>query len=111
MDMYSLLCPNKILTYFVQKSGDLVYPLPFGKEFFASEFSSEVADLKNSVRSRMNASSSCAAYFVYAHVENVAKDWIHIDLAGPSFVKERGTGFGVHLLAKMALNYEGTLAQ
>jgi probable aminopeptidase NPEPL1 len=87
-------------------TGDLLYALPFGPEFHAREFKSEVADMKNSVKSRMNASSSCAAYFVYAHIQGKAGDWLHIDIAGPSFIGERGTGFGVHALSRLSQNYK-----
>ena len=37
------------------RSGDLVFPLPYCPEFFQSEFKSEVADMKNSVKRRNNA--------------------------------------------------------
>ena len=88
-------------------SGDLAHPLPFCPEFFRSEFSSKVADMKNSVKDRMNASSSCAANFV---LEHVAKDykggWLHVDIAGPAWAGERGTGYGVGLLLKL-LNVPG----
>jgi probable aminopeptidase NPEPL1 len=80
-------------------SGDLVHPLPFAPEFFKSEFKSPVADMRNSVKNRMNAQSSCAGQFVYNHIEDTQVRWGHVDLAGPAFRNERGTGFGVALLA------------
>ena len=52
--------------------GDLVHPLPFVPEFYRGEFASKIADMKNSVKDRMNAQSSCAGQFVFNHV---AKDW------------------------------------
>lgn len=79
-------------------SGDLVFPLPFCPEFYQSEFESQVADMKNSVKSRMNAQSSCAAQFVYSHIDDIDVPWLHIDLAGPAFRGERATGYGVALL-------------
>jgi probable aminopeptidase NPEPL1 len=86
-------------------SGDLVHPLPFAPELFQAEFASPVADMRNSVANRMNAQSSCAAQFVYAHLEGAAgarqRRWVHIDLAGPAFPKDRGTGYGVALIAEI----------
>lgn len=81
-------------------SGDLVHPLPFAPEFFKSEFDSPVADMCNSVRSRSNAPSACAAQFVYWQIEDTGAKWLHIDLAGPAFPKNRATGFGVALVAE-----------
>ena len=87
-------------------SGDLAHPLPFAPEFFNSEFDSKVADMKNSVKNRANAQSSCAAQFVYNHVDNEWKEkggkWLHVDMAGPSTHDSgRGTGYGVGLLVSL----------
>lgn len=81
--------------------GDLVHPLPYCPEFFRKEFRSEVADMKNSVKNRSNAQSSCAAQFVGEHLGDFEGDWLHVDLAGPSTWDERGTGFGVALLLEL----------
>lgn len=81
-------------------SGDLVHPLPFAPEFYKQEFESNVADMVNSVKNRMNAQSACAAQFVYWHMDDTKAQWCHVDLAGPSFPKNRGTGFGVALLSE-----------
>lgn len=89
-----------------RKSGDLTHPLPFAPEFFKPEFKSEVADMKNSVKNRANAQSSCAGQFVYNHLEDTPVRWTHIDLAGPAFRGERGTGFGVALISRMVLDLE-----
>ena len=86
------------------KSGDLTHALPFAPEFYKPEFKSEIADMKNSVKNRANAQSSCAAQFVYNHLEDTPVRWGHIDLAGPAFRGERGTGFGVALLSRMVLD-------
>lgn len=80
-------------------SGDLTFPLPFSPEMFQAEFSSKVADMKNSVANRMNAQSSCAAQFIYSHIEDLDLPWLHVDMAGPASHEERGTGYGVALLA------------
>lgn len=81
-----------------RRTGDLVHPLPYCPEFFRKEFKSKVADLKNSVKDRMNAQSSCAAQFVAEHLVNFDGRWLHLDIAGPSGDGELGTGYGVALL-------------
>ncbi len=97
-----------------RRSGDLVHPLPYHPAFFAPEFKSKVADLKNSVSDRMNGQTSAAAQFVAEHLSGPRPKspggdgtqepfrfqgrWLHVDLAGPATVDERGTGFGVALL-------------
>ncbi|MFV8755711.1 M17 family metallopeptidase [Nannocystaceae bacterium ST9] len=86
------------------RSGDLVHPLPFAPELYRAEFSSVVADMCNSVHNRNNAQSACAAQFVYNHLEGVDVKWAHVDLAGPSFPKDRATGYGVALLAQAVLD-------
>lgn len=79
-------------------SGDTVHPLPFVPEWYAAEFESKVADMKNSVKDRSNAQSSCAANFVHEHLNDAFDGgWLHVDLAGPAWLDERGTGFGVGL--------------
>lgn len=58
----------------------------------------QVADMKNSVKNRANAQSSCAGSFIHAHLHPTFDGpWVHVDLAGPSYIDERGTGFGVGL--------------
>lgn len=80
-------------------SGDFVYPLLYAPELLKSEFNSKVADMKNSVKDRGNAQSSCAGHFVEAHLdENYDGDWVHVDMAGPSTKNERATGYGVALV-------------
>ncbi len=87
-----------------RRVGDLAHPLPFAPELFRREFESKVADMTNSVSNRMNAQSSCAAQFVYNHIEDAPgarrRRFCHIDLAGPAFPHGRGTGYGVALLAQ-----------
>ncbi len=83
-------------------SGDLAFPMPFAPEFFQNEFRSKVADMKNSVADRMNAQSSCAGQFIYSHIDDLDTPWLHIDIAGPAFREERGTGYGVALVAALA---------
>ena len=103
-----------------RRSGDLVHPLPYHPAFFAPEFKSKVADLKNSVSDRMNGQTSCAAQFVAEHLSGprpAREDaegpfhfegrWLHVDLAGPATVDERGTGFGVALLYDLFVRASG----
>ncbi len=85
-------------------TGELCHPLPFAPELYRKEFDSPVADMRNSVKDRMNAQTACAAQFVYAHMEDARgarrRRWGHVDLAGPAFRDERGTGYGAALLAR-----------
>jgi len=104
----AIVCNDDKLEKMVQAagtiSGDLAHPLPFAPEFYKSEFHSEVADMCNSVRNRMNAQSACAAQFVYWQMEGTKAKWCHIDLAGPAFPKMRATGFGVALISEAIRN-------
>ncbi|MFO0747689.1 MAG: leucyl aminopeptidase family protein [Myxococcota bacterium] len=83
-----------------KSSGDLCFALPYAPELFRHEFASPVADLRNSVKDRMNAQSSCAAQFVAESVDAHAR-WLHVDMAGPVSARDRGTGFGVALLLEL----------
>jgi probable aminopeptidase NPEPL1 len=82
-----------------RRTGDLTHPLLFLPEFLKSEFESKVADMRNSVKDRMNAQSSAAGQFVYNHIEDLDVPWLHLDIAGPAFRDGRGTGHGVALIA------------
>lgn len=82
-------------------SGDLVHPLPYAPEFFRGEFKSDLADLKNSVKDRMNAQSSCAAQFIAEQLGDFAGGWLHVDIAGPVEAESRATGYGVALLMSL----------
>jgi probable aminopeptidase NPEPL1 len=81
-------------------TGDLAHPLPYLPEVFQAEFASPVADMKNSVKDRSNAGSACAGQFVGSHLGTFVDEgrWLHVDMAYPAFVGERGTGYGVALL-------------
>lgn len=77
-------------------SGDLCYPLLYAPELLLDEFKSEVADMKNSVKDRSNAQTSCAGHFIEAHLhEDYQGGWIHVDMAGPAVSGERSTGFQI----------------
>ncbi len=82
-------------------SGDHCMPLLWSPEIFRAEFKSKVADMRNSVADRMNASTSAAGFFVYSHVEDCDLRFLHIDLAGPAFPDDRATGYGVALISEV----------
>ncbi|CAE7447872.1 Npepl1 [Symbiodinium sp. CCMP2592] len=81
-------------------SGEGAHPGLFAPELLLSEFDSEFADMKNSVKDRSNAQSSCAGLFIYKHLKHAGHQgrWIHCDMYYPSFVGEYATGYGVGLL-------------
>merc|ERR1712212_865004 len=80
-------------------SGDLCFPSVYCLEFHFPEFTSAVADMKNSVADRNNGQPSCAGLFIHAHLGfDWTGVWMHIDMAAPSAVGERATGYGVSLL-------------
>lgn len=84
------------------KSGDLVFPIPYCPELHFSEFSSAVADMKNSVAERSNAQPSCAGLFIASHLGfDYPGIWIHVDMATPVHSGERATGYGVALLTTL----------
>jgi probable aminopeptidase NPEPL1 len=79
--------------------GEPAHALPYAPELFRKEFKSAVADMRNSVKDRANAQSSCAGQFVANHLPEDAPPWLHVDLAGPAWNGDgRGTGYGVGLL-------------
>ena len=83
-------------------SGDLCYPLLYAPELLKGEFSSKVADMKNSVKDRSNAQCSCAGHFIESHIDpSYEGGWLHVDMAGPGTKGERGTGYGVGLVLSL----------
>ncbi len=101
--------PNKRLAAIVdagERSGDRVHPMPM-YDHYAELLKSDVADMKN-IGGR-EAGSITAAKFLERFVEY---PWIHIDMAGPSFIRTArpyhpvgGTGYGVRLLAEFLRDY------
>lgn len=84
------------------RAGEPVHPLLYAPELHRREFRSVVADMKNSVKDRMNAQASCAAQFIANHLPEPAPEWVHVDMAGPAGDGDgRGTGFGVGLLLEL----------
>lgn len=59
-------------------TGDLCFPLLYAPELLKKEFNSKVADMKNSVKNRSNAQTSCAGHFIESHIdESYEGDWVH----------------------------------
>jgi len=82
-------------------SGDLCFPLLYYPALM-EEFKSEVADMKNSVKDRSNAQTSCAGHFIESHLDDsYCGGWLHIDMAGPGSDGERATGYGVGLVLSL----------
>ena len=80
-------------------AGETCFPLVYAPELFRKEFDSPVADMKNSVKDRGNAQSSCAGQFIGNHLPEDTPRWLHVDIAGPATDSgDRGTGYGVGLL-------------
>ncbi|CAJ1947363.1 unnamed protein product [Cylindrotheca closterium] len=97
-----------------KSSGDLCHPMPYAPEFFRPEYSSAVADMKNSVADRANAQVSCAGQFIANHMGSFLEDggkWVHIDMAYCVFDKkdERATGYGVGLLYSIVQSIESNI--
>ncbi|XP_059089693.1 probable aminopeptidase NPEPL1 [Tigriopus californicus] len=90
-------------------SGDLSFPIVFCPELHYSEFSSAVADMKNSVGDRSNAQSSCAGLFIFSHLGfDFPGVWVHIDMAYPVSAGDRATGYGVALLNTLFGKFSGS---
>ncbi|NOY28580.1 MAG: leucyl aminopeptidase family protein [Oligoflexia bacterium] len=85
-----------------KRAGEPVYPFVYAPELFRKEFKSTLADMKNSVKDRMNAQSSCAGQFISNHLPTDPPRWVHVDIAGPAWgPNDRGTGYGVGLLLEL----------
>lgn len=79
--------------------GEPVFPMLYAPDMLIEEFKSDVADMKNSCKDRMNAQSSCAGHFVEKHLAKEYRgEYAHIDIAGPAWDGERATGYGAVLL-------------
>jgi probable aminopeptidase NPEPL1 len=83
-------------------SGDLAFPIVYCPEFHKPLFKSEVADMKNSVSNRIDATASASGWFIYENMNAAGYSgrWAHIDMAGPATFSStgRGTGYGVGLI-------------
>ena len=87
-------------------TGELLTSLPFAPEYFEDELLSEIADMHNSVKDRMNAPASGAAQFLFSHIEEADVPWAHIDMAGQACcTKGVATGYGVTLLYNFVMEF------
>ena len=59
--------------------------------------------MKNTQKTRTNCGSASAGIFVWKHLTSAGFEgkWLHIDMAYPSHIGERATGYGVALLCKI----------
>lgn len=80
-----------------KRTKDRVVELPLLDEFVKNN-QSKIADVKNA-EYKCGASTIHAGAFL-SHFINKKQNWIHIDIAGPSFLKNRTTGFGVKLITE-----------
>ncbi|MDG1481237.1 MAG: leucyl aminopeptidase family protein [Myxococcota bacterium] len=99
----ALYCNNEALEQKAvvagRAAGEPCHPLIYAPELFRKEFRSAIADMKNSVKDRANAQTSCAGQFIGNHLPENPPRWLHVDLAGPAWGHDdRGTGYGVGLL-------------
>lgn len=70
-------------------------------EHCTADLKSNCADMKNYVvGSNEGSPALTAALFIRAHIDD-AQDWTHVDIAAPSFYKERSTAHGVALLCAL----------
>ena len=82
-------------------SGDHCMPILFSPEYHIGDYKSNVADMRNSVADRSNAPSSASGLWVWLHLDDLDLRWAHIDLAGPAFIDNRGSGYGVGLIFEL----------
>ncbi len=80
------------------ESGDHCMPVLFTPELHTGEYKSNVADMRNSVADRANAATSASGLWIWLHIDDLDIRWAHIDLAGPAFLDNRGSGYGVGLI-------------
>merc|ERR1712007_241169 len=96
-----------------RESGDMVHPGIFAPELLMQEFDSDFADMKNSVKNRSNAQSSCAGLFIHRHLTNCGYDgrWLHIDMASPVHAPlgDFATGWGVGVISHYLSNFHAPL--
>lgn len=82
-------------------AGQLAHPVPYAPELYRREFTSQVADMKNSVKDRSNAQVSCVGQFIGNHLVGFGGHWLHVDMAAPAVSAGRGTGFGAAFLVAL----------
>jgi len=84
-------------------TGDYAFPILYAPELHLHEFNSTIADMRNSVKNRVNAQCSCAGSFILRHLFAAGYDGpaLHVDMAYPVKEADRATGYGVALICKL----------
>jgi leucyl aminopeptidase len=82
-----------------KQTNDRLVEMPLLKEF-VSHTKSNIADVKNAEYKCDKTSTAHAGAFLSNFVDEKS-NWIHIDVAGPSFIKQRTQGYGVRLLTEV----------
>ncbi|HBD07097.1 MAG TPA: leucyl aminopeptidase [Syntrophobacteraceae bacterium] len=89
--------------------GERLWPLPLW-DFYQDDLKSDVADCKN-VGAARKAGSIIGGMFLKQFVPDEIP-WVHLDIAGPAWadkdlpiIPKGGTGFGVRLLAELAMRW------
>ena len=81
-----------------KKTNDRLVEMPLFKEFIKNT-KSNIADIKNAEFKCDRASTINAGAFLSNFVDEDL-DWIHLDVAGPTFMGQRTKGYGVRLLTQ-----------
>ncbi len=84
------------------KTGDRLVKLPLYQEFI-NHTKSKIADVKNS-EYKCRAGTIQAGAFL-SHFVKKESNWIHLDVAGPTFFNGRTQSYGVRLLTKIVKEY------
>ena len=82
-----------------KKTNDRLVEMPLYKEFIKNT-ESKIADVKNAEFKCDRASTINAGAFLSNFVDDKL-DWIHLDVAGPTFMGEKTKGYGVRLLTEV----------
>nr|2HB6_A Chain A, Leucine aminopeptidase 1 [Caenorhabditis elegans]2HB6_B Chain B, Leucine aminopeptidase 1 [Caenorhabditis elegans]2HC9_A Chain A, Leucine aminopeptidase 1 [Caenorhabditis elegans] len=88
-------------------SGDLVAPMLFAPDLFFGDLKSSIADMKNSNLGKMDGPpSAVAGLLIGAHIGfGEGLRWLHLDIAAPAEVGDRGTGYGPALFSTLLGKY------
>ena len=80
-----------------ENTNERLIELPLYKEFI-NNTKSTISDIKNS-NYRCPSSTIHAGAFLANFIDDFKVQWCHLDIAGPSFINEKTTGFGIRLLS------------
>ena len=87
---------SKKLIEIGDKNSERLIKLPLYQEF-VNNTKSDITDIKNS-NYRCKSSIIHAGAFLSNFVEDYNVKWCHLDIAGPGFISNKTTGFGIRLL-------------